>query len=141
MVSIDVSASLAILPMVKLADAGTYSVTVTDGAGCSATASVALTAPAALEITCAQQSPVSTVGGTDGIATIQISGGTAGYSIVWNGPVNGSQNQNTVGTATLNGLAAGNYSVTVTDANGCTQTCNFTINSPNCNCQFESKHR
>jgi hypothetical protein len=113
--------------------AGTYSVTVTDGAGCTANASVTLTDPAALVLVCAQQNPVSTIGGSDGSATVQISGGTAAYTVAWSGAASGSQNQATVGTATITGLIAGTYNIVVTDANGCTQTCSFTIGSPNCN--------
>jgi Ethanolamine utilization protein EutJ (predicted chaperonin) len=113
--------------------AGTYSVTVTDGAGCTANASVTLTDPAALVLVCAQQNPVSTLGGSDGSATVQISGGTAAYTVAWSGAASGSQNQATAGTATITGLIAGTYNILVTDANGCTQTCSFTIGSPNCN--------
>ncbi len=113
--------------------AGTYSVTVTDGAGCTANASVTLTDPAALVLVCAQQNPVSAIGGADGSATVQISGGTAAYTVAWSGAANGSQNQAAAGTATITGLIAGNYNIIVTDANGCTQTCAFTIASPNCN--------
>ncbi len=113
--------------------AGTYSVTVTDGVGCTATASVTLTNPAALVLVCAQQNPVSTIGGSNGSATVQISGGTAAYTVAWSGAASGSQNQATAGTATITGLIAGTYNILVTDANGCTQTCSFTIGSPNCN--------
>ncbi len=64
---------------------------------------------------------------------MQISGGTAGYTVAWSGAASGSQNQAAAGTATITGLIAGTYNVVVTDANGCTQTCSFTIASPNCN--------
>jgi gliding motility-associated-like protein len=113
--------------------AGTYSVTVTDGAGCTANASVTLTNPAALVLVCAQQNPVSTIGGSNGSATVQISGGTAAYTVAWSGAASGSQNQATAGTATITGLIAGTYNIMVTDANGCTQTCSFTITQPVCN--------
>ncbi len=112
--------------------AGTYSVTVTDGAGCTANTSVTLTDPTALVLICAQQNPVSAIGAADGSATVQISGGTAAYTVAWSGAANGSQNQATAGTATITGLIAGNYNILVTDANGCTQTCSFSITSPNC---------
>ena len=82
---------------------------------------------------CAQQNPVSAIGGADGSATVQISGGTAAYTVAWSGADSGSQNQATAGTATITGLIAGTYNIIVTDANGCTQTCSFTIGSPNCN--------
>jgi hypothetical protein len=113
--------------------AGTYSVTVTDAANCTASTSITLTQPAALAIVCGQQNPVSVIGGSDGSATVQIAGGTAAYSLAWSGAASGSQNQAVAGTATITGLLSGNYSLTVTDANGCQQTCNFSIGSPNCN--------
>ncbi len=113
--------------------AGTYSVTVTDAANCTASTSISLTQPAALSLVCAQLNPVSVIGGSDGRATVQISGGTAGYTVAWSGAASGSQNQAAAGTATITGLLAGNYTVNVIDANGCQQTCNFSIGSPNCN--------
>jgi gliding motility-associated-like protein len=113
--------------------AGAYSVTVTDGVGCTATASVTLVEPTALALVCAQQNPVSTIGGDDGSATVQISGGTAGYTVTWSGPASGSQSQAAAGTATIAGLIPGTYTIVVTDANGCTATCSFSIGSPNCN--------
>jgi hypothetical protein len=64
---------------------------------------------------------------------VQISGGTAAYTVAWSGAASGSQNQATAGTASITGLIAGTYNIVVTDANGCTQTCSFTIGSPNCN--------
>ncbi|HRJ13648.1 MAG TPA: SprB repeat-containing protein, partial [Saprospiraceae bacterium] len=113
--------------------AGTYQVTVTDAAGCTANTTVTLNDPPALTLACAQQNPVSAVGGSDGSATVQISGGTAGYTIAWSGPANGSQNQAAAGTATITGLIAGSYTIIITDARGCTQTCSFSIGDPNCN--------
>ncbi|MBX2928353.1 MAG: gliding motility-associated C-terminal domain-containing protein [Saprospiraceae bacterium] len=113
--------------------AGTYSVTVTDDGGCSVNTSVTLNAPAAIALVCAQQNPVSTVGGNDGTATVQISGGTAGYTVAWSGAASGSQNETMAGTATITGLIAGDYTVIVTDANGCETTCTFTVEGPNCN--------
>jgi large repetitive protein len=113
--------------------AGTYTVIVTDAAGCTASASVTLTAPAALALVCAQQNPVSTVGGNNGSATVVISGGTAPYTVAWSGAANGSQMQMSAGTATITDLEAGTYTVLVTDANGCEATCTFTITEPTCN--------
>ena len=61
-------------------------------------------------------------GEATGTATVTPSGGTAPYSYVWpNLPGN---------TQTVNNLPAGTYTVTVTDANGCITTQNFTITQP-----------
>ncbi|NUO00130.1 MAG: gliding motility-associated C-terminal domain-containing protein, partial [Saprospiraceae bacterium] len=113
---------------------GTYSVVVTTtNTGCVGMGSITLSAPTLITLNCAQQNPVSSIGGTDGSATVQVSGGTAAYSVAWSGAASGSQNQPTAGTATITGLIAGTYNLLVTDANGCTQTCSFTITAPNCN--------
>jgi hypothetical protein len=81
-------------------------------------------------LSCSQNTPVTTQGGSDGIATIDFSGGTAPYLIEWDGPVSGSQNEALATMIDINGLSAGDYSVTITDDNGCEIECSFTINEP-----------
>ncbi|WP_460944016.1 beta strand repeat-containing protein, partial [Spirosoma daeguense] len=100
--------------------AGTYSVTVTDGAGCSNSANVTVNQPTQLVLT-AMPTAVKCFGGNDGSATASATGGTSPYNYRW-----------TTGatTATLSGIVAGTYSVTVTDANGCQQTQTVQINQP-----------
>ncbi|MES2701554.1 MAG: Ig-like domain-containing protein, partial [Bacteroidota bacterium] len=102
--------------------AGSYSVTVTDANGCSATASASITQPAsALAASAAITSNVSCNGGANGTIALSVSGGTTSYTYNWS---NGATTQN------LSGLAAGSYSVTVTDANGCTATASATVTQP-----------
>ncbi len=101
--------------------AGTYSVTVTDANGCTDSTSVTITEPTVLIAATALDSNVSCNGGNDGGATASASGGTAAYSFTW------SNGQN---TASATGLTAGTFTVTVTDANGCTDTASITINEP-----------
>ena len=61
-------------------------------------------------------------GQATGTATVTPSGGTAPYSYVWsNVPGN---------TQAVNNLPSGTYTVTVTDANGCITTQNFTVTEP-----------
>ncbi len=60
----------------------------------------------------------SCAGINNGSITPTVSGGTAPYTYVWN---------NSATTASLSGLAAGPYSVVVTDATGCDTTMNFTL--------------
>ena len=100
---------------------GTYSVTVTDANGCTDSSSVTITEPAVLIAATVVDSNVSCNGGNDGSATASASGGTAAYSYSWN---NGAT------TASITGLIAGTYSVTVTDANGCTDSTSVTISEP-----------
>ncbi|WP_281322507.1 MBG domain-containing protein [Flavobacterium aestivum] len=102
--------------------AGTYTVTVTDANGCTATRNYTITQPTAISTATGSQTNVSCNGGTNGVASITPSGGTPGYTYSWS-PSGGT-------AATATGLAAGSYTVTVTDANGCTATRNYTITQP-----------
>ena len=99
--------------------AGTYTVTVTDANTCSTTQSFTITQPTALVASAASQTNVSCNGGTNGSATVAVTGGTPGYTYSW-APSGGN-------AATAAGLSAGTYTVTVTDANTCSTTLSFTI--------------
>lgn len=101
--------------------AGTYTVTVTDANLCSATQSFTIIQPTVLSATTASTS-VSCFGGSNGTASVTVSGGTPGYTYAW-APLGGS-------TSSINGRPAGNYTCTITDANGCTLVKNITISSP-----------
>lgn len=101
--------------------AGTYNVNITDGNGCTGTASVTVTEPAALT---AAGTSTDEITGLDGTIDLTVTGGTASYTYAWTGP--GSF------TSTMedpSGLAAGTYDVTVTDANGCTTTAQVIVGS------------
>ena len=90
--------------------AGNYLVTVTDGAGCTSTASAAVTQPSSISLNAGANS--SFCGNANGSATVVAAGGTPGYSYSWNTvPIQT--------TAIATGLPAGNYTVLVTDNNGC----------------------
>ncbi|MDQ3109322.1 MAG: choice-of-anchor L domain-containing protein [Bacteroidota bacterium] len=104
--------------------AGVYIVNITDVNGCSASASVTITQPAAaLSASIGAQTDVTCFGGTNGSATVSVTGGTAPYTYSWNtSPV-----QN---TATASNLGAAVYTVMVTDANGCTASATVTISQP-----------
>ncbi len=102
--------------------AGTYAVTITDTNGATGTVSnIIVTQPTALTATTSQTN-VTTNGGYNGSATITVGGGTPNYTYSW------SPNVSTLATAS--DLSAGTYSVTATDANGCTITRSFTISQP-----------
>ncbi len=97
--------------------AGTYTVTVTDGGGCTSSQSVNIQSIGNLVLQTAFTNSVC--GGATGTATItSISGGTAPYSYRWS---------NNATTPSVSNLSAGNYTVTTTDASGCTATASFTI--------------
>ncbi|MCC7301156.1 MAG: gliding motility-associated C-terminal domain-containing protein [Bacteroidia bacterium] len=101
--------------------AGTYTVLVTDASGCTTTGTYTITQPTVVTLSQSQTNPVCN-GQCTGTATVTASGGTPGYSYTWS-PSGGN-------AATATGLCAGNYTVTVTDANGCTRTATYTITQP-----------
>lgn len=99
--------------------AGTYSVTLTDGAGCTASASTTITQPDSLIIHLDSLSDATCVGG---YIALSASGGVGGYSFNW---TDGD-------TATVrSGLNAGTYTVVLSDANGCQKQQFFTISTNN----------
>ncbi|MBL7807995.1 MAG: T9SS type A sorting domain-containing protein, partial [Saprospiraceae bacterium] len=102
--------------------AGTYVVVVTDSENCTATTSVVIAQPDAL-VANASATAQSAFGVNDGTATANPNGGTGAYSYAWN---NGGTTQ------TISDLAPGNYTVVITDANGCTVAQTVTVNAFNC---------
>ena len=103
--------------------AGTYSVSVTDSRGCTDTESFTLVSAGAITISGAV-TDVACNGQANGAIDITVAGGTAPYTFAWTG----------TGVAPTaedqTGLAAGTYSVTVTDANNCTESASFTVGQP-----------
>jgi hypothetical protein len=105
--------------------AGTWTCTVTDANGCSATQTFNITQPNALVVSPASQTNILCNGGTNGAASVTVSGGTTAYSYNWT-PGNPTGD----GTASVTGLSAGTYTCTVTDANNCSATATFNITQP-----------
>lgn len=103
--------------------AGTYLVTVQDGNGCTAQTTQLVTEAGSPSISSIALTHVSCNGGNNGAATVNVSGGTTPYSYSLNGaPSQASPN--------FLGLTAGNYTMIVTDDNGCTANAAFTITQP-----------
>jgi hypothetical protein len=94
---------------------------VSDGNGCTTTASVAITQPTALSATTSFTQ--STCGSANGSAAVIAAGGAGGYLYNWS-PSGGTN-------ATATGLVSGVYSCLITDANNCTLT--VTVNVPSAN--------
>ena len=99
--------------------AGVYTVTMTDNASCTSTASTTVTEPSAINIS-SSTNPES-LPGNDGDATIIATGGAGVFAYQWDA------NAGSLTTVTATGLTAGNYSFTVTDANGCTITSSASV--------------
>lgn len=110
--------------------AGTYNVTVTatDGAGCTNTSStVVVLSNSSVDATAVVTSSyldgveISKLGGNDGSARADATGGTSPYTYAWS---NGAT------TKEITGLSAGTYTVTVTDNKGCTDVATVVLKDP-----------
>lgn len=100
--------------------AGTHTLTVTDAAGCTATASTVVSQPAAITLSTVPM-PVNCFGTSTGSIDLTVSGGLFPYTFNWGGGVT---------TEDRSALAAGTYSVVVTDGNGCTANTSASITQP-----------
>ncbi|MBS1611675.1 MAG: hypothetical protein JST49_02540, partial [Bacteroidetes bacterium] len=100
--------------------AGTYNVTVTDAIGCTATTTATVNQPATLAVA-STVTHNSCYGGSIGAINLTVTGGSAPYTHLWSDAAN---------TQNRTGLAAGTYSITVTDANSCTTANTATILEP-----------
>ena len=101
---------------------GTYTIVVSDANGCTLTSTVTLTQPFAPLTSSISSVNVLCNPNSTGSATATASGGTLGYTYLW--MPNGQTVQN------ISNLAAGTYSLTITDANGCSDTLSITITQP-----------
>jgi hypothetical protein len=107
-------------PSLSFLRVGTYTVAVTDANGCTATATYTISEPAPLTGT-VTATAATCEGATDGQLAVVASGGTPTYSYRWNTEFTGT---------TLTGLAAGRYSVAITDRNGCRTTLTGDVMAP-----------
>jgi gliding motility-associated-like protein len=100
--------------------AGTYSVTVKDANNCTATATATITQPTALVLT-AIETDVFCFGGNDGSINTTVTGGVLPYTFNWS---------NGASTEDQSNLSAGTYTLTLTDANGCSVTASYVLDEP-----------
>jgi gliding motility-associated-like protein len=111
---------------INVTTAGTYEVTATNSAGCTATAEITIEEGPALELSLF--SPVyfddynvTKKGAKDGSIDLTVDGGTFPFSFEWS---------NQAVTEDLNGLGGGIYVVKVTDLLGCTATDSINLKEP-----------
>jgi hypothetical protein len=100
--------------------ADTYSLTVTDANGCQTIFSDTVSEPDTIS-NFFSKSDVSCNSGNDGYLIVNPSGGTPGYTSLWNTGAT---------TDSIGGLIIGQYTVTVTDANGCQKIFTDSISQP-----------
>ncbi|MBL7796305.1 MAG: T9SS type A sorting domain-containing protein [Saprospiraceae bacterium] len=101
--------------------AGTYTLTITESSGCTSVAEVELTQPDSLIFELLAVEPTC-FGDTDGSLEVALqSGGTGPFALVWSNEVYSAENPN---------LGAGTYTLTITDAKGCTQVVETILESP-----------
>jgi len=100
--------------------AGTYTVTISDTVGCSATASVTISQPLPVSTSITTSDIMCNTRTESGIANV--TGGTSPYTYSWS-------TVPTQTTDTATGLSAGTYTVKVTDSRGCTNTTNITLSA------------
>jgi gliding motility-associated-like protein len=98
-------------------NAASHPVIVRDANGCTVNVPVTITQPTALTLATSSVNAICTA--ANGSATVTASGATPVYTYLW---APGGQT-----TATASSITAGNYSVLVTDFNGCTQTANVSV--------------
>ncbi|WP_188362963.1 T9SS type A sorting domain-containing protein, partial [Flavobacterium orientale] len=98
---------------------GTYTALVTSEDGCTANVTATITQDAIQAAT--TQTNVSCFAGNNGSVTATVLGGTAPHTILWS---NGSTN------FTLNNLAVGTYTGSITSATGCTTSVSATVTQP-----------
>jgi len=107
---------------VSLAE-GNYSVTISDENSCQIDTIISLIDPIGITATLDTTINVLCFGGNNGSTSIFATGGTGVLSYLW------STSPQQI-TATANNLVAGNYSVTIKDANNCFTTFATTITQP-----------
>jgi len=104
----------------------TYTLTI-DSAGLSASSQVTITVTAStVSVAMVNITNVTSNGANNGKASITVSGGTPEYSFQWS---------NGVSSAIDSNLAAGNYTVTISDAHGCTASAIANVTQPDSTAQ------
>ncbi|MBR4584543.1 MAG: gliding motility-associated C-terminal domain-containing protein [Bacteroidales bacterium] len=100
--------------------AGVYMVTVTDAWGCTGQAGVNLVAPQEMDVQIYSEAPLCH-GSRDGSIVVSAFGGMAPYEYFWSNSTNENE---------ISGIGMGTYSVTISDAAGCSVARTITLDAP-----------
>jgi gliding motility-associated-like protein len=102
--------------------AGSYTVRVTDGAGCANDLQFQISEPSsAISVNLLSLTEPACASGNDGQIVVEVTGGKAPYTYYWN---NGST------TPSVNSVSAGVYDLTVVDSNGCRDSLSVSVKEP-----------
>lgn len=101
--------------------ASNYTVTIKDANNCSITRLATVTTVTAITGTISQTAFINCFGQSTAALNLSVSGGTSPFTFLWS---NGATTQN------ISSLPAGSYSVTITDAKGCTSSASFSVTQP-----------
>ena len=109
---------------------GTYDVLVTDTNNCQSVSSISIIQPDSLDLTLSPTN-ISCFGGDDGILDLTVSGGVPDYIYDWS---TGEVDED------IDTLTAGDYTVFVTDLNGCLDSISTTLTEPVAPVSLEESH-
>ncbi len=101
--------------------AGTYSIIIRDANNCMITESITLSDKPAITVQTVSEMAPTCAGRSDGSISVNATGGNGTFSYVWNTGATGN---------TLSSIGAGTYTVTATDAQGCTSQQTFVFSDP-----------
>ena len=105
---------------------GMWTCTVTDENGCTGSQNFNVTQPTVLALSINSQTDISCFGASNGLASVNgATGGVSDYTYDWTPGTPAGD-----GTISASDLAPGSWTCTVTDANGCTASQNFTLTEP-----------
>ncbi len=102
---------------------GSYSVTLTDAVGCVKTKTVQVDCPDSIRVINIAVQSVSCFGLSDGSLTVEATGGAGNLTYQWSG-------SGTPTDSLAQNLLPGAYTVTITDANNCSNTATATVPEP-----------
>jgi len=103
--------------------AGTYTLLVTDANNCTDTEVITISQPSVMDLSISSQTDLTCFGDNSGVVNADLSGGQTPYTTSWD--------TNPVSTGlSIGNLAAGTYTLTVTDDLGCIKTANATLTEP-----------